>query len=881
MEVESVDARSSSEDRDKENPQGSKPNGSNETLDVDTGNSDPLNVSKTTQQEKIDSNQESINQRLDELLARLPSTSKSAQPKDSGGSIKCAQIDNLPLFGSISPGWTQHQLNRVPKLDFPRFDGDNPRGWIQKCERYFWLHNIVESHRVDIAAIYLDGKADKWFLNFQVGRNRITWFEFAHGICIIFENPVEENFIGSFNNLVQINSVEEYFEEFESLKALILSNNPSLSEHYFIMSFISGLKEELGNSVAMFYPKSLSTAFSLARMEEQKCHSAASKNVRPKSSSFTDTKSFSTTTFPPKPISTSYTTSRSTPTTPKSYSPTPLKPASTTPIIKRLTQEQMRLRREKGICYNCDEFYSLGHKCKGRQQLFMLQTESSDTHNTEVEDEVFEEVVESSVDSDMEISLHAPLGYQFYEDFRLLPLGGFDMVLGADWLRKLGDVVFNFSKLSVSFVHHGKHIKLQGITNSPSLLMMSGSAVKRFIEKTTHGLIGHLFSVTTNHIPPPTPAPLLPLLSEYKDIFDEPTSLPPQRTLDHSIPLNPDSQPTNQRPYRCPYIQKGVVEQLVKEMLSSGIIQHSHIPFASPILLVKRKDNTWRFCVDYRRLSSITIKDKFPIPIVDELLDELKGFLFLSKLDLRSGYHQILLNPMDIYKTAFRTHHGHYEFKVMSFCLTNAHATFQELMNEVFAPYLRKFVLVFFDDILVYSSSMSENIEHLRIVFSLLRQHWKFVKNYGAICKPLTDLLTKNSFNWNAVATSAFEQLKLSMSSTSVLALPDFSKPFTVESDASEHCLGVVLTQEVKAVQKWRHYLLGNKFFIQTDHRSIKYFLEQKITTVLQQKWLMKLLGFEYEIQYKKGKENIVADALSRIPAPAATCSALTMSQPN
>ncbi|XP_026435822.1 uncharacterized protein LOC113333611 [Papaver somniferum] len=351
---------------------------------------------------------------------------------------------------------------------------------------------------------------------------------------------------------------------------------------------------------------------------------------------------------------------------------------------------------------------------------------------------------------------------------------------------------------------------------------MSGSAVKKIIEKTTHGLIGHLFSVITTSIPPPNLAPLLPLLSEYNDIFAEPTSLPPHRTLDHSIPLKTDYQPPNQRPYRCPYIQKGVMEQLVKEMLSSGIIQQSHNPFASLILLVKKKDNTWRFCVDYKRLNNITIKDKFPIPIVDELLYELQGFMVLSKLDLRAGYHQILLNPMDIYKTAFRTHHGHYEFKVMPFGLTNAPATFQDLMNEVFASYIWKFVLVFFDDILLeylghiitpsgvcadptkiaamHSWPLPTSIKELRGFLSLTGYYRKFVKNYGEICKPLTDLLRKNSFNWNAAATSAFEQLNLSMSTTPVLALPDFSKQFTVESDASETYLGVVLTQEGKQI---------------------------------------------------------------------------------
>lgn len=198
--------------------------------------------------------------------------------------------------------------------------------------------------------------------------------------------------------------------------------------------------------------------------------------------------------------------------------------------------------------------------------------------------------------------------------------------------------------------------------------------------------------------------------------------LPPSLPCDNSILLIPGAHPFDIRPYRYPPTLKDEIETQVKEMLSQGVVQKSGNPFASPVLLVKKKDHSWRFCVHYRYLNAMTVKSKYPILVFDQLMDELVAAQLFIKLDLKARYHQIRLRPSEETKIAFQTHLGHFECRVMAFGLTRAHNTFLGEMNETLALILRRGGLVFFDDILIYSPTLESHLHHLPTVLELLHK---------------------------------------------------------------------------------------------------------------------------------------------------------------
>jgi hypothetical protein len=258
-----------------------------------------------------------------------------------------------------------------------------------------------------------------------------------------------------------------------------------------------------------------------------------------------------------------------------------------------------------------------------------------------------------------------------------IDMGGCDIVLGVDWLRTLGPILMDFKDLTMQFDQEGHQYKFQGITTgSPEII--SSHRMENMLKRGHFGVIAQLHA--TQEIETPlVPQDLQAILYKHQLVFSTPQGLPPSRGVhDHSIPLAPGSLPPNIRLYRHPFFQKNEIEKMVQELLNAGVIHPSMSPYSSPVVMVSKKECSWQMYPDFRSLNKLTIKDKLPIPVIDDLLDELSGAQFFTKLDLRSG-HQIRMKEVDIPKTAFITHEGHYEFLVMPFGLCNAPSTFQSL----------------------------------------------------------------------------------------------------------------------------------------------------------------------------------------------------------
>ena len=455
-------------------------------------------------------------------------------------------------------------------------------------------------------------------------------------------------------------------------------------------------------------------------------------------------------------------------------------------------------------------------------------------------------------------------GYNDKLDFVVLETN-YDLILGMPWLVAHNpDISWPDRKLR--FHQNHRTVVWNGVRSDASVsgVLLSNTQFRRAIRHCEKAFLCLVqpspSSPRTQEYPGKKNPPwLVELLSKYTDVFPDklPLELPPERSVDHAIETIPGSEPPSRPPYRLPPAQLEVMRRNIDELLKAGLIRPSVSPYGAPVLFVKKKDGSLRMCIDYRALNNITVKNAAPLPRIDDILDQLKGSKYFSIIDLRSAYHQIRLRTEDIPKSAFRTRYGHFEFRVLTFGFTNAPATFQTLMNDIFRDIMDKYVTVYLDDILIYSATEEEHKKHLESVLSRLRDHklyaklekcefvrheveylgyiisqsgispvpekvtaikqWpvptsrtevrsflgfvnfyrRFIKSYSAKSSPLTDLTkTTVPFRWNPEAQASFEKLKEALISLPILQCPDFDLPFRVETDCSGFALGCVLLQD-------------------------------------------------------------------------------------
>lgn len=460
-----------------------------------------------------------------------------------------------------------------------------------------------------------------------------------------------------------------------------------------------------------------------------------------------------------------------------------------------------------------------------------------------------------------------------------------------------------------------------------------------------------------SEISPDKRAVIKPILQKFSNLFEPITPGTATHNVEHSIPLT-DNTPFRIGPYRNSRYEDDAILPELNELLRQHFIEKSTSQYASPLILVPKKGGKVRICVDYRKLNAKTTREIYPMPRIDDTLDRLHGAEIFSSLDLKSGYWQVPVAEADRHKTAFITKYGLYQWTSMPFGLCNAPATFQRLMDAILQGLNWQCCLVYLDDVIIYSKDINEHGKHLEQVFAALSKanlrlnaakcnfakeelrylghmisakgihpdsaktdplnqlpnpknvhdvrallgmlgyYRRFIRNFATIAEPLTRLLKAEvPFKWGPEQEEAKATLLRAMTSQPILAYPDFSKPFIIQTDASDVGVGAVLSQiqdgkehpisyasetldQTKrsysatereayaihwAVNYFRPYVHGRKFQLQTDHKALEYIFEGKAKNQKLLRWALSIQEFDFEVVYRKGKENGNADGLSRL----------------
>ncbi|GAU45110.1 hypothetical protein TSUD_183180 [Trifolium subterraneum] len=793
------------------------------------------------------------------------------------GSVrKSAKTDTNRLQGEAMVEFRQS----VKKVELPMFDGEDPARWISRAEIYFRVQETTPKVKVNLAQLCMGGSTIHFFNSLLNEEEELTWSMLKEALLERYGGHGEGDMYEKLTELRQIGSVEEYITEFEYLIAQI----PRLPDKQFLGLRVQWRRRqgEIMGRVIISRPRWVMGHGSNRPNTHGSNRGGGSDWVFVK-----DNKG-----------NTSVEGAKGKGSGPRGDTQAQYDKRRGVPRDRgftHLSHNELMERKRKGLCFKCGGAFHPMHQCPYKH-LRVLVMEDDDEEGQEgklLAVEVGEE--DEEVEGEMSLMSFQQLGQENIKpqsirlkgnihgmpvlilidsgathnfisyplvhkmnwnventppmniklgdgscsktrgscvnlgveiegvplvvDAQLFDLGVVDMVLGMEWLRLSWTI-----RGDEFFAKYCVHITLKGETG--------GNFQALEVEQSKD---------------------LENLLNMYGGVFQDPKGLPPKRMKEHVITLKEGEGAVNVRPYRYPHHHKNEIERQIKEMMESGIIRHNTSAFSSPVILVKKKDSSWRMCIDYRALNKATVPDKFSIPVIEELLDEFHGARFFSKLDLKSGYHQVRVKEEDIHKTAFRTHEGHYEFLVMPFGLMNTPSTFQSLMNEHFTgtwiscqqkevsfcqdsvEYLGHLITghgVVADPNKVISVTKwptPKNVKGVRGFLGLTGYYRKFIKDYGG-----------------GIGAILMQEKR---------PLAYFSKALGVRNltkSAYEKELMVV----VLAIQHWRPYLLAE-----------------------QQNWSAELLGYDFDIIYKPGRLNRGVDALSRVNEGGEFCQVVSSSQ--
>nr|GEZ26391.1 putative reverse transcriptase domain-containing protein [Tanacetum cinerariifolium] len=416
----------------------------------------------------------------------------------------------------------------------------------------------------------------------------------------------------------------------------------------------------------------------------------------------------------------------------------------------------------------------------------------------------------------------------------LVELGSFNVIIDMDWLAKYHALIPCDEKIvRIPYGDEVLIIRGDNCDGGSKLNIISCTKTQKYIQKGCQVYLAQVTSKKAEDKLEEKRLEYVPIVREFPKVFlKDLHGLPPARQVKFQIDLVPGAAPVARAPYRLAPAEMQELSTQLQELSDRGFIRPSSSPSGAPVLFVKKKDGCFRMCIDYRELKKLTVKNRYPLLRIDDLFDQLQGSRVYSKIDLRSGYHQLRVRKEDIPKTTFRTRYGHYEFQVMPFSLTNALAVFMDLMNRVCKKYLDRFVIVFIDEILIYSKNRKEHEGYLKLILKLLKEEELYAKfskcefwlskvqflghvidSEGIHVDPGKIKAIKigshprhqprfesMKFDWGEKAEAAFQSLKQKLCSAPILALPEGSENFVVYCDASHKGLGAVLMQKEKVI---------------------------------------------------------------------------------